>query len=134
MRKILIAVIIILLIIQFIPVNKDNPESDPQSEIALQSDVKVVLEKACYDCHSNKTVWPWYSNVAPVSWFVVNHVEEARHELNFSIWQKYSKKRKSKKLKQIVEEVEEGEMPLFSYVLMHSQADLSDEEINTLKQ
>ena len=83
-------------------------------------------------CHSNKTNWPWYSYVAPLSFIVANHVKEARHELNFSLWQTYSKKRKSKKLSELVEEVEEGEMPLFPYPLIHPRAKLSKQEINIL--
>ena len=134
MKKIIIAVIVALLVIQFIPVNRDNPESDSQSEIALQPNVKTIVEKACYDCHSNKTNWPWYSYVAPVSFIVAKHVEDGRDELNFSIWQEYSEKRKSKKLKELVEEVEEGEMPLFPYPVTHPEASLTEEEINTLIQ
>ncbi|KAA3614139.1 MAG: heme-binding protein [Calditrichaeota bacterium] len=132
MKKALIALIIVLIIIQFIPLNRDNPASNPTSEIKLKPEVKPIIEKACYDCHSNNTNWPWYSFVAPVSFFVVNHVQEGRDELNFSIWQEYSQKRKSRKLKELVEEVEEGEMPLPPYIITHSEADLTEEEIGTL--
>lgn len=123
---------IILVLIQFIPVKRDNPKSDPTLEIILETETKIIIEKACYDCHSNKTNWPWYSYVAPLSFIVANHVKEARHELNFSLWQTYSKKRKSKKLSELVEEVEEGEMPLFPYPLIHPRAKLSKQEIDIL--
>ena len=132
MKKIVVAITAILVLIQFIPVNRDNPESDSHLEIVLQPEVKTIVEKACYDCHSNKTNWPWYSYVAPVSFIVAKHVEDGRDEMNFSLWQTFSKKRKSKKLKELVEEVEEGEMPLFPYPVTHPEADLSKEEINTL--
>jgi Haem-binding domain len=132
MNKKLMIIIGLLLVIQLYPVNRDNPQSDPQLEIKLQPEVKQIVEKACYDCHSNKSNWPWYSYVAPVSWFVASHVEEGRHEMNFSVWQDYTPKRKSKKLGEIVEEIEEGEMPLAPYKLTHSQANLSDGEVATL--
>jgi len=123
-----------LVLIQFIPVNRDNPESDPQLEITLQPELRTIVEKACYDCHSNKTNWPWYSYVAPVSFIVANHVKEGRGEMNFSLWKLYSEKRKNRKLKELVEEVEEGEMPLPPYTITHSEANLTEEEINTLLQ
>jgi Haem-binding domain len=132
MNKKLMIIIGLLLVIQLYPVNRDNPQSDPQLEIKLQPEVKQIIEKACYDCHSNKSNWPWYSYVAPVSWFVASHVQEGRHEMNFSVWQDYTQKRKSKKLGEIVEEIEEGEMPLPPYKITHSEANLSDEEIATI--
>ncbi len=132
MNKKLIVVIAVLVLIQLYPINRDNPQSDPLSEIVLQPDTKNIVEKACYDCHSNKTNWPWYSYVAPVSWIVAKHVKDGRDELNFSIWQEYSQKRKSKKLEELVEEMEEGKMPLSSYTITHPEAKLSEEEINKL--
>ncbi len=132
MNKKLIALIVLLLLIQFIPLDRENPQSSPATEIVLQSEVQTIVEKACYDCHSNKTNWPWYSYVAPVSFIVTRHVSEGRDEINFSIWQEYSNKRKARKLKEIVEEVEEGEMPLSSYIITHPEANLKEEEINKL--
>ncbi len=132
MNKKLIIVIAVLVLIQLYPINSDNPQSDPMSEIVLQPDTKTIVEKTCYDCHSNKTNWPWYSYIAPVSWVVAKHVKDGRDELNFSIWQEYSQKRKSKKLEELVEEMEEGKMPLSPYTITHPEAKLSEEEINKL--
>ncbi len=132
MKKKLIIVIAVLVLIQLYPINRDNPQSDPMSEIVLQPDTKTIAEKACYDCHSNKTNWPWYSYVAPVSWVVAKHVKDGRDEVNFSIWNEYSEKRKSKKLEELVEEMEEGKMPLSPYTITHPEAKLSEEEINKL--
>ena len=87
-----------------------------------------LLRRACYDCHSHATVWPWYANVAPVSWLLSHHVEHARDELNFSRFESYDRARQRKKLGELAEEVEEHHMPLWSYVLLHPEAALSDAE------
>lgn len=134
MKKILLGVLAVLVLIQIIPVNRENPESDPGNEITADTDVKQILNKACYDCHSNQTKWPVYSYVAPVSWLISNHVNEGRSHLNFSEWANYSEKRKNKKLEEIIEETSEGEMPLTSYVLGHPSARLSSQEFDQLKQ
>ena len=128
MNKIFLIITGVILLIQIIPINRDNPVTEQALEINLTGEEKRIIENSCYDCHSNNTVWPWYSYVAPVSWFVVDHVHEARDELNFSEWKTYSQKRINHKLEELVEEVEEEEMPLPSYLLLHSNANLSDEE------
>ncbi|MCB0283930.1 MAG: heme-binding domain-containing protein [Calditrichaeota bacterium] len=134
MKKILLGVVAVLILIQLVPVDRDNPESDPANEISANADVKQILNKACYDCHSNQTKWPAYSYIAPVSWVITNHVKDGRKHLNFSEWASYSEKRKNKKLEEIVEETAEGEMPLTSYVLGHPAAKLSSHEFDQLKQ
>lgn len=131
-RRILIALIFVLVAMQFIQPEKTNPASAPSSDIAAvlslnEADV-ALMKKACYDCHSNETVWPGYSNVAPISYFVVHHVNEGRHHLNFSEWASYDAGKADHKLEECAEEVEEGEMPMSSYVLMHSEAGLNAEE------
>lgn len=118
--------ILVVVVIQLIPVNRDNPPVE--SEIAAPLEVRAVLRRACYDCHSNETTWPWYSKVAPVSWLIASHVEEGRKELNFSSWDKYSDKKKVKKLKESWEEIVEGEMPPWDFLLMHRDARLSPED------
>lgn len=128
MKKISISIIIVIILIQFVPINRENPQTKQGSEIQLPKEVNQIIIRSCYDCHSNNTIWPWYSNVAPVSWFVANHVHEARKELNFSEWSTYSEKRMNHKLKGISEEVEENEMPLTSYLLMHEKANLSEKD------
>ena len=126
MKLALIVVLAIFILIQFIPIERDNPLSDPSSEIELQGEVKMIVQTACYDCHSNNTTWPWYSYVAPVSWLVAYDVHEAREELNFSMWNTYSQKRMNRKFQEIVEEIEEEEMPLPIYLLTHSEADIDE--------
>jgi len=132
MRKILITLIIIFVSIQLIMVDHDNPPIQQRDEIVFTNDVKIIIENSCFDCHSNKTIWPWYSYIAPASWFVANHVHEARNELNFSEWNSYSEKRKKHKLKEIVEEVDEGEMPLTSYVILHQNSGLTEDQKKVL--
>lgn len=133
MKKVLIAIVAVLIIIQFIPVNRENPESDPAHEIAIDMDVKQVLKRSCYDCHSNNTTWPAYSYVAPVSWLVANHVEDGRKHLNFSEWGSYTAKKQEKKREEIWEEVSEGEMPLSIYLVAHPGAELSVNDADAIK-
>lgn len=128
MKRIAVVVVIVLALIQLIPVDRDNPIADPSDEIMFQGNVKNIIRAACYDCHSNNTTWPWYSYVAPVSWFIASDVHEGRRKMNFSEWNKYSEKRSQRKMHDIGEEVEEGEMPLPMYVLMHSKADLNENQ------
>ncbi len=91
-----------------------------------------IINRSCADCHSNRTVWPWYSSVAPVSWLVVHDVNEGRGELNFSEWGTYTARRRDRKLTEICNEVREGDMPGAAYALMHPQAKLSPADVNTL--
>jgi len=90
--------------------------------------VRAVLRRACYDCHSHETVWPWYSKVAPVSWLVAHDVHEGRQKLNFSTWNRYTPKQQVKKSKESWEEVAAGEMPLWYYLPVHRDAALSAED------
>ena len=78
MNKVFLIIISVILLIQLIPINQDNPEISNENEITLSGEVKQIIETSCFDCHSNKTVWPWYSYIAPVSWFVAMHVDEGR--------------------------------------------------------
>ncbi len=96
--------------------------------------VNAVLRKACYDCHSNETVWPWYANVAPSSWLLWEDVREGREDLNFSTWTDYPPEERAKRLAQSVHELEEGDMPPRTYRLMHAEARLSADEIALLQQ
>jgi Haem-binding domain len=87
--------------------------------------VSGILTRACQDCHSNQTVWPWYSQIAPVSWLIVHDVNEGRGELNFSEWGRYTARRQDRKLKEICEQVERGKMPMPIYTFMHPQTKLT---------
>ena len=129
--KIILAVLIIAVVgIQFVPVERTNPHVT--GEIEAPAEVMDILRRSCYDCHSNETVWPWYSRVAPVSWLVIDDVDEGREEMNFSDWSAYSEKKKGKKIHEIWEEVSEGEMPMWYYTILHSEAELSAADKETL--
>ena len=121
-----------LLILQVIPVDRSNPELEETKDFLLiteaPQEIISIVKSSCYDCHSNHTVWPWYSYVAPVSWVVADHVEHGRKELNFSEWSDYEWKRKDHKLEECLEAIEEGWMPEEGYVKMHDEADLSIEQ------
>lgn len=127
-----IAVVVVLIAIQFVPLDTTNPPV--AQDIATSPEVKAILRRACYDCHSNETVWPWYSRIAPVSWLIVRDVREGREELNFSTWNRYSTQEQVKKLKESWEEVEEGKMPLWFYLPVHRDARLSAEDRALLRQ
>ena len=110
--------------IQFVPVDRENPPVT--GEVTAPAQVKALLKRSCYDCHSNETRWPWYAYVAPVSWLVAEDVEEGREHLNFSEWDKLSPSRQARLKEEIAEEVAEGEMPLSNYLITHPDAELSD--------
>jgi hypothetical protein len=113
-----------LALAQLIPVERENPAVE--AEVPTTTEARAVLVRACFDCHSNQVVWPWYSRVAPVSWLVAKDVREGRDELNFSTWSRYDAKKQRKLLKESLKEVDEGEMPLWIYLLGHPEARLSD--------
>ncbi len=118
-------------IIQLVPVGRSNPPLG--GEILAPPDVHGMLRRACYDCHSNETNWPWYSYVAPISWLVVGHVKEGRQHLNFSTWNEYDMGQIERKLEEISEEVEEGAMPLGQYLWLHPDARLSEQDREALR-
>lgn len=132
MKKFFWLIIIILIGLQFYPVEKTNPPVDEKLELKANAEVKAVFKRACYDCHSNQTVWPWYSNIAPASILLADHVEEGRSELNFSEWRSYSRDKKMHKMEEIWEEIEEGEMPLKGYSVVHG-IELTEEEKALIK-
>ena len=135
MKKLLIKIVVmtvaVLVVIQFIPVDKGNPPVE--EEITVSPEVKAILKRSCFDCHSNETIWPGYSQVAPISWLLVWDVREGREELNFSTWNRYSQKKRNKMIKEIWEEVEEGEMPPWFYLPLHPDARLSDQDHGVLR-
>jgi cytochrome c551/c552 len=123
-KKIAIAIPALLLAMQVVTCARTNPPVT--KEIDAPPDVKAVLERSCYDCHSNKTVYPWYSHVAPSSWLMYRDVTEGRQHLNFTEWDKVPKDRVSRKLWSAVHEVKGGDMPLWFYLPLHPKAKLSD--------
>jgi hypothetical protein len=130
--KILIGIVVIFIGLQFFGIDKQNPTSDLSLDLITvtqpNEEVKQILKSACYDCHSNLTRYPWYTNITPLSWWIKDHIDEGRDELNFSEWDSYSDRRKDHKLDEVVELVEEGEMPLQSYTIAHSDARLTAEQ------
>ncbi len=122
--------IVLLIVLQFVPVERTNPPD--HREFMAPADVQAILRRACYNCHSNETVWPWYSKVAPVSFLLANDVKEGRREVNFSTWEKATEQRKARKLKEIVKEVESGDMPPWYYVPLHPEAKLSPADRKTI--
>ena len=120
-----------LVIAQLIPVSRDNPPVE--SEVPVTPEARAVLVRACFDCHSNQTVWPWYSRVAPASWLLAKDVREGRDDLNFSAWSRYSPKKQRKLLHKSLEEVKEAEMPLWIYLVGHPEARLSQADREILR-
>lgn len=125
------AAAVILIGIQFIPtLPKTNPPAT--AAIEIPGAVESIVKRSCFDCHSNETVWPWYSRVAPMSLFVSHHVEEGREHLNFSEWKNLPAGEQKKLLDEILEEVEEGNMPLGSYTWIHGEAKLTGTDVNLM--
>ena len=136
-RKILIALVVVLVVIQFIRPEKNvsgENQNDVATVYAMPDSVKTILAVACNDCHSNKTEYPWYSNIQPVAWWLDNHVREGKGHLNFSDFTTSPIARQNHKFEEVVEVLEEGEMPLASYTWfgLHPQANLTDQQKKTL--
>jgi hypothetical protein len=129
-RSLLIATLVLVLI-QFIPVTRDNPRD--RRGPGASPEVTAVLRRACYDCHSHETVWPWYSRVAPVSWLVAYDVHEGREVFNLSNLQDISQETQVKVRAKALEEVEAGEMPQWYYLPLHPDARLSEEDLAVLR-
>jgi hypothetical protein len=114
---------VVLIVIQFVPVERANPPVE--SDVPAPAELKAVLRRSCYGCHSNETRWPWYSRIAPISWLIANDVKEGRREVNFSVWNQFTGSKRARKFKEIVEQVEGNKMPQWYYVLVHPDAKLS---------
>lgn len=140
MRKALklaaVALALIFAAAQFVRPARTNPPVEPgralEEHVAVPPEVAEVLERACADCHTNRTSWPWYSRVAPASWFVADHVEQGRRELNFSDWARYTPRESADVLRRVCHLARVGRMPLDSYTLLHPRARLSPRDIQTL--
>lgn len=127
---ILVLVVIGFVFLQFIPYGKNHSNPPVVQEPAWDSpDTRALAQKACFDCHSNETVWPWYSSIAPISWLIQRDVDEGRQKLNFSEWQRAAS---FEDLDEIGEIIAEGEMPPFQYYPMHPEARLSETEKQAL--
>jgi len=135
--KVLILIVVTMFAaIQLFRPDRTSPPSDPAqsvtSVLAVPAPVQTVLARSCYDCHSHRTRWPWYSQVAPVSWLIANDVSEGRDHLNFSTWGSYSAVKAADKLEDIAKELSERGMPPVTYTLIHRDARPSDAEVATV--
>ena len=130
------SLLVVFIIIQFFPPKKNDKVKDPKNDIVFSVEIPALVKKkivnACYDCHSDKTAYPFYNRIAPVSWILAGHIRNGKERLNFSDWANYDRKKQIKLLTAICDEVTTGEMPLKSYVLMHSRAVFNEKEIEDI--
>jgi hypothetical protein len=135
-RAVVTALVAITIAIQFVRPARTNPAADPSAALAamqpVPAHVTAVLDRACRDCHSNQTRWPWYSQVAPVSWWVIDHVNHGRSHFNYSDWARYPAADRTRLLKNSCELVREDSMPLASYRWMHRTARLSKADVEAI--
>lgn len=133
LKKVLIGLLVILVIMQFFRPERNISATAGPNDIRVSNPVPAnvlsVLKRACFDCHSNNTNYPWYTNIQPVGWWMQHHVDEGKEELNFSEFATYSAKKAAHKLEETAEMVEEKEMPLESYTWIHKNAKLTQDEI-----
>ncbi len=138
LTKISIAVVVLLVVIQFFRPARNTSSTllatDITKQVSVPDDVLHTLQTSCYDCHSNNTQYPWYMNVQPVAWFLAHHVSDGKEHLNFSEFGSYSLRRQQTKLKEVAEVMEDDSMPLWSYLLIHRDAKLSEETRNHIKE
>ena len=129
-KKILLALLIIFILVQFIQPSKNQGAAEANTDmmhvVKVPDSVLSILQTSCFDCHSNHTNYPWYSKITPVNWWLKNHIDEGKRKLNFSEFSRYNFKRREHKLEEVGETVEKHEMPLNSYLWIHKEADLSD--------
>jgi len=135
-KKILIFLLVVLVVIQFIHPKPNKSAGDQPNSIAkayaIPSDVESILKKACNDCHSNNTKYPWYSNIQPVDWWLNNHIQDGKKHLNYDEYTNRSLRYQYHKMEETIEMVKEGEMPLESYTWIHKDAKLTAEEKSKL--
>jgi hypothetical protein len=140
--KIVKIIAVVLLVafmgIQFVPTERNQSDVVPKTDFMLVNSVpdhiKSKLQTSCYDCHSNNTQYPWYNKVQPIAWFLEDHIKEGKAELNFNEWDSLSNRRKKSKLRSIIKQIENDEMPLDSYTLIHREASFSEAEKQELIQ
>lgn len=130
LKNVLILLFGVVIIFQFFQIDRSVPVIDPSSDVfavlEASEEVQQLVQAACYDCHSHKTDYPWYSYVAPVSWWIKDHIEHGRKHLNFSKWTSYEPKKAAHKLEECFEEVAKEVMPLESYTWAHAKARLTE--------
>ena len=131
-KKIALGLLIVFVALQFIRPTRNSSTipstNDIRTAYVVPENVLKVFEKSCYDCHSNNSAYPWYTNIQPIGLWMQQHVDEGKDELNFSEFKSYSIKRQLKKMKEIRNEINEDEMPLSSYLIIHRDANLNNEQ------
>jgi mono/diheme cytochrome c family protein len=129
-KKIAYVLLAALVIIQFFKPERNlsttKSANDITNKYAIPASVQEIFKTSCFDCHSNNTVYPWYANIQPVAWWLADHVNEGKRELNFSEFLTYSPKKAHHKLEEVNDMVKEGEMPLQSYTIIHQNAKLNE--------
>lgn len=130
-KKVIFSIVALLIMMQFFKIDKTNPSSLQEHDFLVMmnapDNIRQSFKNACYDCHSNQTVYPWYTDVAPISFWIKGHIKNARSNVNFSEWQnQYDDKGRSHKIQESIEKIEAGHMPPKSYKWMHQSAKLSD--------
>ena len=136
LKKIGYSLLFVLIIAQFFGPEKNDGDittvTDFLAETNPPEDVKRILKTTCFDCHSNKTTYPWYNSITPVNYWLEEHIKDGKKHLNFSKWSTYSLKKKEHKMDELHEEVEEGEMPLNSYTWTHAEANLTPKQMKAV--
>ncbi|WP_273567234.1 heme-binding domain-containing protein [Maribacter halichondriae] len=132
LKKVWLALLVIFVLMQFYRPEKNIAQGEHTATFLAETNpppnVKAILVQTCYDCHSNNTVYPWYDNIAPVSYWLSDHIKHGKGHLNFSEWEAYDTKKKDHKLEEVIEMVESGEMPLKEYTWTHEKAQLTTEQ------
>jgi hypothetical protein len=136
-RWIAVGIVAVLILIQIIQPSRTNPAVVPsralEAHVPVPPEVLTVMKRSCYDCHSNSTVWPWYSHVAPVSWYVIRDVNVGRSHINLQNWEAQVNEQEGKEhLGLVCKLVREGKMPPADYRFMHKGTDISPEETNSI--
>lgn len=138
MKKILIVIFGVFILMQLIRIDRSHLTIDKGKDFAsneiIPADVRAIVKRSCYDCHSFETNYPWYANVSPVSWWIKGHINEGRKFINFSIWETYANEEKSRKLLNSLAYIKPDMMPLPSYISQHPEAKLSVEDKKILNE
>jgi len=130
--KVLKIIFFILLAFQLIQVEQINPTYNKQNQIKAPKEIMAIFKRSCWDCHSNDTIWPWYSKIAPLSWDISRHVKNGRAYLNFSIWETYTQEQKNKSLEAIYRTIY-APMPPPNYLIFHPKAKIEKDEIGLIR-
>jgi hypothetical protein len=136
-KRVALALIVLAVFAQLVQPKRTNPpvvaSRSLEAHVQVPQQVQLILKRACGNCHSNDTVWPWYSHIAPISWLITSDVNQGRHHINFQDWEaQVSPKEATEHLALICKEVRDGGMPPLSYRMMHKDSRLSSEDINVL--